>query len=215
MGTPSTNGHLAYATATTVRFTPSEAALVCLVAASDAKRLVLTAPLSSHAAGNLPGVGSRAEVSWGADEGLRMLPVELLGVQQARVPLWHFRTLGPVEQVQRRSSVRMTLTAPVQVRHYGQIFVGATLDLSEGGLRCIVTGDSDPTAGDAVDLALFLDDDHNPLRIGATIVRVRRHDPRQVTLVLRFRALSEPDQDQIRTRVFVEQRNRRAVQQDD
>jgi hypothetical protein len=214
MGTPTGGGHLAYATATTVRFTPSETALVCLVAASDGKRLVLTAPLPSQVAGIRAGVGSRAEVSWGGDEGLRMLPVELLGVQQARVPLWHFRTIGPVEQVQRRSSVRMSLTEPVQVRHSGRIFVGTTLDLSEGGLRCIVTGDSDPTAGDAVDLALFLEDDHNPLRIGATVVRVVRHDPRQVTLVLRFRTLSEPDQDQIRSRVFIEQRNRRAVQED-
>jgi hypothetical protein len=214
MGTPTGGGHPAYATATTVRFTPSRAALVCLVAASDTKRLVLTAPLPSQGTGIRAGVGSRAEVSWGGDEGLRMLPVELLGIQQARVPLWHFRTLGPVEQVQRRSSVRMSMTEPVQVRHSGRIFVGTTLDLSEGGLRCIVTGDSDPTAGDSVELALFLDDDHNPLRIGATIVRVLRHDPRQVTLVLRFRALAEADQDQIRARVFIEQRNRRAVQED-
>ena len=89
---------------------PSETALVCLVAASDAKRLVLTAPLPAQGTGIRAGIGSRAEVSWGDDVGLRMLPVELLGVQQARVPLWHFRTLGPVEQVQRRSSVRMSLT---------------------------------------------------------------------------------------------------------
>jgi len=214
MGTATGGGRPGYATATTVRFAPSQTALVCLVAASDAKRLVLTAPLPSQVTGIRAGVGSRAEVSWGDDEGLRMLPAELLGVQQARVPLWHFRTLGPVEQVQRRSSVRMALTAPVQVRHSGRIFVGTTLDLSEGGLRCIVTGDSDPAAGDMVDLALFLDDDHNPLRIAASIVRVLRHDPRQVTLVLQFRALNDQDQDQIRTRVFIEQRNRRAVQQD-
>jgi hypothetical protein len=212
MGTASSGGHPGYATATRVRFMRSETALVCLVAASGAKRVVLTAPVTSAVE---PDVGARAEVSWGADEGLRMLPVELLGVQRARVPLWHFRTLGPVEQVQRRSSVRLALTAPVQVRHSGQIFVGASLDLSEGGLRCIVTGDSDPTAGDTGDLALFLDDDHNPLRIGAMIVRVRRHDPRQVTLVLQFRDLSDQDQDQIRTRVFLEQRNRRAGQQED
>jgi hypothetical protein len=214
MGATSNSGRPTYATATTVRFPPSHTALVCLVAASDEKRLVLTAPLPSGAAGHRPGVGSSAEVSWGDGEGLRMVPAELVGVQAARVPLWHFRPLGPVERVQRRHSVRMPLSLPVQVRHDGQIFVGATFDLSEGGLRCIVTGDSDPTPGDAVDLALFLDGDHNPLSIGASIVRVRRHDGRQVSLVLQFRALSDSDQDQIRSRVFVEQRNRRAAQQD-
>ncbi len=114
--------------------------------------------------------------------------------------------------MQRRHSVRLPLSLPVQVEHQGRILVGSTSDLSEGGLKCTVTADgpSFPNAGDAVDVALFLDGDHNPLRTGASVIRVRQHDLQQSSLVLVFQALSEQHQDQIRARVFIEQRSLRA-----
>lgn len=216
MGATSNSGRPAYATATTVRFAGSDDALVCLVAASDAKRLVLTAPVSLGATNTRPGIGHGAEVSWSDAEGVLRLPAELLAVQRASVPLWHFRAMGPAARVQRRHAVRLPLSLPLQVSYGSRILIGSTSDLSEGGIRCTVTADGPifPIPGEIVDVALFLDGEHNPLRPQASIVRVRQHDLQQCTLVLKFQALSDRDQDQIRARVFEEQRSLRACDLD-
>ncbi len=201
------SGRPAYATATMVQFATSEEALVCLVAASDARRIVVTAPAPSRASASRPAVGSAAELSW-THGALRMVPVELTGIQPERVPLWHFRVVGPVQLVQRRFSVRTPLYLPVQLAQRGRLLAGVTSDLSEGGFRCVLMDAGDPplTAGEEVDMALFLDTADNPLRTGAAVVRAGLADTLEPSLVLEFRGLSEPDQDRIRSRVFQEMR---------
>jgi c-di-GMP-binding flagellar brake protein YcgR len=101
----------------------------------------------------------------------------------------------------------------LQVGHLGRILVGGTSDLSEGGVRCTVTGDgsSSPTAGDVVDVALFVDSHQHPLRVRASVVRAVSHGGQQSSLLLEFLAMADRDRDQIRARVFLEQRNQRAA----
>lgn len=210
MASTLSSGRPAYATATMVQFATSDEALVCLVAASDARRIVVTAPPPSSAGASRPAVGTHAEVSW-THGALRMVPVELAGIQPERVPLWHFRVIGPVQLVQRRYSVRTPLYLPVQLDDGGRLLAGVTSDLSEGGFRCILmdAGELRLTAGDVVDVALFLDTADNPLRTRATVVRAGLADTLDPSVVLEFRGLSEPDQDRIRSRVFQEMRDRR------
>ena len=205
------SGRPAYATATMVQFAESDEALVCLVATSDARRIVVTAPPPSSATASRPAVGSSAEVSW-THGALRMVPVELAGIQPERVPLWHFRVVGPVQLVQRRFSVRTPLYLPVQLSHRGRLLAGVTSDLSEGGFRCVLMDAGDPpvAAGDAADVALFLDTADNPVRTRAVVVRAGLADTLEPSLVLEFRGLAEPDQDRIRSRVFQEMRGWRA-----
>ena len=207
MASTLSSGRPGYATPTMLQFATSDEALVCLVAASDARRIVLTAPPPSSASASRPEVGSRAEVSWTAD-GLRMVPVELAGIQPGRVPFWHFRVVGPVQLVQRRYSVRTPLHLPVQLGSQGRLLAGATSDLSEGGFRCVLMdGGTPPPAGDVVDVALFLDAADNPLRARASVVRTGLADNLDPAMVLEFQELAEPDQDRIRTRVFLEMRS--------
>ena len=185
-----------------LQFATSDEALVCLVAASDARRIVLTAPPPSSASASRPDVGSRAELSW-TDDGHRMVPVELVDIEPAPVPFWHFRVVGPVQLVQRRYSVRTPLHLPVQLLDRGRLLGGSTSDLSDGGCRCILMGaaGSPPAAGDVVDVALFLDVADNPLRARASVVRTGLADNLDPSLVLEFQGLADQDQDRIRSRV--------------
>jgi c-di-GMP-binding flagellar brake protein YcgR len=202
-----------YDTVTEVRFESTGSTRVCWVAASDAKRLVLAAPPAVSTSTRAPRRGDRARVTWtDHTEGVRTLPVELLGVQQELVPLWHFRRTGPAVAAQRRTSVRVDLHVPVQVTHGGHILVGTTVDLSEGGVQCSVlaTAQALPPIGGEVSVALLLDGDKDTLRARGELVRSSAGVTNRRLLTVRFLRLDEQRLDRLRSRVFLELRHQRA-----
>jgi hypothetical protein len=212
MATMSSTGHPAYDTVTEVRFGDTGSARVCWVAASDARRLVLAAPADGGQPLPAPRPGDRASVMWMGHEGLRALPVELVGVQPALVPLWHFRRTGPEVPAQRRSSVRVDLHVPIQVTDNGRPMAGTTLDLSEGGVRCQVeaAGPILPRRGDVFPVALFLDADRDPFSARGELIRSKPAIGDELRLTLRFVGLGDGELDRLRARVFLELRTQRA-----
>jgi hypothetical protein len=89
-------------------------------------------------------IGERLELIWRGPEELRSLPVELVDAQGAAGPRWRLRAVGPAGRGQRRAAVRAPLVVPVLASSAAQSLAGRTLDLSEGGLRCVF----EPSGGD-------------------------------------------------------------------
>ena len=208
----SSNGHPTTSTPTEVRFKLTGGGFLGLVAASDRQRIVVAEPSSSGAPSPSGLVGRRAELVWTDTEGSRALPVELSAVQQAAVPLWHFRALGPPVVNQRRTAVRVPLHLAVQLRGAKRAVAGATLDVSEAGLRCLVDGTvADlPVTGEVVPMTLLLQGDKDPIELEGEVVMLRQRSDASLTIVLAFVGLEGRDQNRLRARVFDELRNRRA-----
>ena len=207
----SSSGHPTTSTPTQVRFDHADG-FVGLVAASDRQRVVVAQPASSDAPSSSGLVGRRATLVWTDVQGSRALPVELSAVQRAAVPLWHFRALGPPVVDQRRAAVRVPLHLPVQLRTMTRAIVGATLDVSEVGLRCLVdaTLADMPVCGETVPMTVLLQGDSDPLDLRGEVVMLRQRSDASVTAVLAFVGFRGLDQNRLRARVLEELRTRRA-----
>jgi PilZ domain len=174
--------------------------------------------------------GEQLELIWRGPEELRALPVELIDTEGAAGPGWRLRPLGPAGRGQRRAAVRAPLVLPVRVTRAAMGLAGKTLDLSEGGFRCVlehaaadsaerhtgavraqpnsdhVTEDSpgrsqEPlTAGQVVDLTIGEADEEIRGR-GEVVRRHSRSDSLQ-EVSIRFIGFPEHVQDTIRRRVF-------------
>jgi len=208
----SSNGHPTTSTPAEVRFAVTGGRFLGLVAASDRQRIVVAQPASPDALSSAGLVGRRAQLVWGDMEGSRALPVELSAVQHAVVPLWHFRALGPPVVDQRRTAVRVPLNLPVQLRGPTRAFAGATLDVSEAGLRCMVDGTVAelPVKGEIVPMTVLLQGDADPLDVQGQVLMLRQRADAGLTVVLAFVGLEGRNQDRLRARVFDELRSRRA-----
>ena len=208
----STNGLPTTSTPAEVRFARAGSGFTGLVAASHRHRILVAEPASSGAPSPSGLVGRRAQVVWTDMDGSRALPVELSAVQHAAVPLWHFRAVGPPVVEQRRAAVRVPLHLPVQLRTWRRAIAGATLDVSEVGLRCLVHGTvaDMPVAGETVPMTLLLQGDSDPLEVDGEIVMLRQRTDAGLTAVLAFVGLRRRDRDLLRARVFQEVRIRRS-----
>jgi hypothetical protein len=208
----SSSGHPTTSTPTQVRFTLTGGGFLGLVAASDRQRIVVAQPAAPDAFPSTGLVGRRAELVYGDFSGSRALPVELAAVSHSTVPLWHFRALGPPVVDQRRAAVRVPLHLPVQLRGSKRAFAGATLDISEAGLRCMVDGTVEelPVKGEIVPMTVLLAGDGDPLDLRGQVLMLRQRVDAGLTLVLAFIGLEGRDRDRLRARVFEELRSRRA-----
>jgi c-di-GMP-binding flagellar brake protein YcgR len=177
-------------------------------------------------------VGEQIEVIWKTSGELRCLPVVLAGIDLGEPPHWRLGPAGVVQRGQRRDAVRAPLRVPVVLGTGPSTAHGTTLDVSEGGLRCVLERKSRPAPGATPPVPA-----HAALRVG-DVVRVsasfpdltvsclseitRRHSdddsPRlqvepgvapQTELSLRFIGLPEHVQDAVRRRVFARLRNLR------
>lgn len=207
----SSSGHPATSTTTEVRFGAHDRGFSGHVVAGDSRRVVVAAPLTAPAVDPAPRVGERAELVWVDATSLLAMPVELAAVQQAILPLWHFRAVGPATSGQRRAAVRVPLHLPVQLRGPDGHVAGHTLDLSEGGALCVVQpGRLDLAVGDVLRATLHLTADHHALDVGARVLRHRTRGDGRSQVVVDFPGLEIANQDRLRRRVFLELRNRRA-----
>ncbi|PWW21585.1 PilZ domain-containing protein [Geodermatophilus normandii] len=157
-------------------------------------------------------VGERMELIWRGPEELRSLPVELVEVRTGESPSWRLRVVGPASRGQRRSAVRTPLSVSVELGAGDALLSGASVDLSEGGMRCILGGRQEAAAALEVGSVLPVTVDLDGTRVSAKAEIVRRH-PREddrAELSLRFVGLGEKREDLIRRRVFAELRDLRS-----
>ncbi len=153
------------------------------------------------------------ELSWQADDGLRSIPTEAVGVTDDG--LWKLKITGPASRLQRRDAVRAPIGLPVTLSYDGITLTGSTVDLSEGGLLAVFRGYADlgvgtpfPKRGQVMPLRLDLWSDEL-----VTDVQMVRRRPRHDQLhewSLAFVGLPEPAADLIRSHVFTALRNARA-----
>ena len=154
--------------------------------------------------------GDSVDVSWHNPDGQRTLPAEVyeVGSGDGDGVHWRLRATGPAVHSQRRQAVRGRVAVPVTATCGEARCPGATVDLSETGLRASVRAEGDPPAeGSEAQLVVELED--GPLSTKAEIIRTQDRGPTWL-LSMRFVGLPERDQDRVRRRVFQALREERA-----
>jgi hypothetical protein len=194
-------------------------ALVGWSEGSDDDELIVSAPLDrSQRPVSLP-IGEHLEVVWRAADELCALPAVLASVEVGERPMWRLRRAGVLRRGQRRDAVRAPLAIPVRLGPDAAPISGTSVDVSEGGLRCILdedrpTSEHDaavdpalPRTGDVVRVTTLFPD--FSVTCAAEVTRLHdRVDPR-LELSVRFIGLTENQQDDIRRRVFARLRELR------
>ena len=184
---------------------------LCWVEVAGEDEIVVTAPRDRLMHPVEVPIGERVDLVWRGGSGLRSLPCELVEIQPSEQPRWVLRRRGAVQRGQRRDAVRAPLSVPVTLGPEPAQLAGTTVDLSEGGLRCVLkagpapdwamSGDvPEPPVGTVVPVAVRLPD-LSISCLGEITHRFPRDDAR-LELAVRFIGLSEHDQDQVRRRIF-------------
>ena len=183
--------------------------------------LVVSAPKDSSLRPVSVQVGEQIDLVWSSSGELRCLPMVLASIEQSEQPRWRLRRVGVVKRGQRRDAVRAPLTLPVELRAGPALFRATTVDLSEGGLRCVLerarrstlaaggdtAGQAPPEPGDVVRVAAMLPD--ASITCLAEVARRHPRDDARVELSVRFIGLQEHQQDLIRKQVFTRLRELR------
>jgi hypothetical protein len=158
-------------------------------------------------------VGDPVEVFWRSEDSQRMLPAEVIGVEQGAFIRWRMRITGPAETSQRRKAVRGRIAVPI-VAEYGSVELrGETMDISEAGLRADFQGLGAPPEGGAR-LGLTVELEDGVVRTRAEVVRTQARGAQWI-MSIRFVDIQEKDQDRVRRRVFQALREERARKADD
>jgi PilZ domain len=184
--------------------------------------LVVSAPLDGLQRPVKLGVGEHLEIVWRASGQLLALPAALVAAELGERSRWRLRSAGVLRRGQRRDAVRAPVTIPVRIGPELTPITGTTVDLSEGGLRCILgkqprsalgrpdgldsTGSS-PLVGDVVQVAALFPD--LTITCLSEVTRHHARDDARLELSLRFIGVTEHQQDLIRRRVFARLRELR------
>ena len=177
----------------------------------DGDQLVVTAPRDrSMRPVEIP-MGERVDVVWKGPGGLHSLPCELAAVEWGDQPRWVLRPGGAVQRGQRRDAVRVPLSVPVSLGPDSARVTGTTVDVSEGGVRCVLDGgsavewlapgaESGQPVGTVVPVALRLPD--LSIRCLGELTRLFPRDDARIELSVRLIGLSVHEQDELRRRIF-------------
>jgi len=154
-------------------------------------------------------LNDRVELYWIGGQEERTLPGTVSEIEAGGGLRWHIAVSGPAERSQRRSSVRARVQVPVLIPWADGQLTGATVDLSEGGMRALVDGwgvPLDPGTSSRVTLTLdeLLVDLHG--EIVWTTIRGA-----QWLLAMKFVDVPENIADRLRRRVFQALRDERAM----
>jgi hypothetical protein len=187
--------------------------------ASAGKELLVLVPLDHEQRPVNLAPGERLDVVWRSPAELLCLPMTLAAVLPDKRPCWRLRVAGVVQRGQRRDAVRAPIVAPVRLGVEPALFSGVTVDVSEGGLRCVLDSRPSlhgglftaemgpPEVGHVVRITAMLPE----MTISCAAEIARRH-PRKdgrIELSVRFIGLSEFEEDNIRRRVFARLRDLR------
>src|SRR3954464_12247196 len=118
-----------------------------LVAWSEGRQgvdLLLSAPLDQSQRPVTLGIGERLEVVWRDLGELRALPTVLAAIDSGERPRWRLGIVGVLRRGQRREAVRAPMSVAIRVGPEPGFAEGTTVDVSEGGCRCIVSGRRPP-----------------------------------------------------------------------
>jgi hypothetical protein len=188
-------------------------ALTSRVRHVGAKNMHVTAPRDGLGEAVRIEPGELMELSWQADDGFRSVDAQL--VDEGADGLLQLRVKGEATRTQRRDAVRAPLGLPVRVVYGRTELVGSTVDLSEGGLRCVFRPHADlgngtpfPRGGQPIGLVLDLYSDQLDTQV--EFVRRRPREDQLHEWSLRFVELPETAKDLIRSHVFTALRNARA-----
>ena len=174
--------------------------------------LVVSAPLDRMQRPIALEDGEQIEVVWRDDDGgLRALPVVLVSTELGERPRWLLREAGEARRGQRRDAVRAPMHIPVRVGPEIGAHSGSTVDVSEGGMRCLLEPDGDaavdPATGDVVRVSVLFPD--STVTCLAEVIRRHERDDPRMDLSVRFIGLTEHQQDVLRRRVFARLRELR------
>jgi c-di-GMP-binding flagellar brake protein YcgR len=162
-----------------------------------------------------------------------MLVEVVIRERAAESVLVRVRRMGPTAPGQRRWAVRSPLRLPVQVTRGQDQLSGLTVDVSEGGLRCVLnqldaktsTESGDGPVAQATDdgavqkaaeqlavgdrVTVLVTFDNAVVQSTADVVRRHSREDARAELSLRFVGLPEVTQDLIRRHVFASLRDLR------
>ena len=171
--------------------------------------IVVAGPTTPGAQPIVARSGTDVRVSWLTERG----PATMAGVLAASdtrgtgLSSWRVDPAGAVQVQQRREYARVTLVEPILVQTEGAELAATMVDLSEGGMSCVVFTEGAPFAGAVLRSTLAIGD--APLPVTASVVRASNVDEDRVLLAVRFEELSPSDADLIRREVFAIERRRR------
>ncbi|MCF6746278.1 PilZ domain-containing protein [Blastococcus sp. KM273128] len=152
--------------------------------------------------------GDAVEVYWRSEHGHRVLPADVLDVQEGAVVRWRLTATGPAEHSQRRAAVRGRIVVPVEGGLGAVDLKGETMDVSEAGMRVHFEGFGIlPDVGTTMALTVRFED--GPLVCRGEIIRVQARAARWI-MSIRFLDIEEREQDRVRRRVFQALREERA-----
>lgn len=212
--------------------------LLSFVELVDNGELVLSAGEDRHRRPVRLEPGEHLELTWRGPEELRAVPAELVDVDTGGRPTWRVKLIGPAGRGQRRAAVRAPMGYRVTLTAGGRTLEGVSVDVSEGGVRFLLSdaakhpavlgedqdlgaGEQQPEAnahaatepqlevGSVHEVTVWWDDRDYVNAKGEVIRHFPREDKRE-EVSIRLIGLSEKMEDVIRARVFARLRDLRA-----
>lgn len=135
----------------------------------DDDGLVIAAPVERPEVGPLP-PGGELTLTWTTDAGLHRVRVRLVE-RLDDPPRWRVAVVTPVSREQRRDSYRVPVMGTIGIRLDGAWWTASLIDVSEGGVRCLLAGDTAITEGSLCEVTL--DVVRPGLWLSGEVVRVR------------------------------------------
>jgi c-di-GMP-binding flagellar brake protein YcgR len=182
---------------------------------TDGSTLVLAAPLDpGDPVPRLlrPAPASVVRVRWTHPRGMSELRCEVRRVDLRPTPQWEVRPLEPADHIQRREAVRVFVLLHLELRLDEGTFRATTVDVSEGGVRCVVPAKDHFAPGERVDMLLHVGGE--PIAATAELLRCRQSNGGSTEVTARFLGMDKRDADRVRKFLFAEQVALRARQRD-
>jgi c-di-GMP-binding flagellar brake protein YcgR len=167
-------------------------------------RLAVAAPEHPCQVG-VPERGTPVQLQWVAANGVLQLEGRI--VDTVRVPLytWVVEPAGPTTRIQRRRFVRVPKTGLLVLESSaGQLLKATMINLSEGGLGCVIGAGTELWPGHVLETSINLGPD-DALRVRAEVVWTRLGQSHLVEFGMRFLELTSREADRIRRSVFATQ----------
>ena len=192
--------------------TSSQRGLEAKVKATDHDRRLLVIRSPIYRGESFQGeIGTKLIFTWTNARGQHYIPGILAKIVEDEVPMWVIQITGPSRTKQLRNHVRIQAIGEMTIIHDGPPQKATMLDVSEGGLRCAMSGSQQIVLGDLVTVSVRLDDDL--IRCRAKAVRVDARDPRRVEIGFCFEDIEEADREFIRKYLFNLQLKERKMRQ--
>lgn len=174
-----------------------EGGLASKVKEGEGTTLVVQPPFAPFGRGTrmvLGQPGDAVVLRWSAQAGLAEVHAEVVECPTRPVTVWRLRLTSAPAIAQRRAHHRVPVTVPVSLLGARSLWLAHTLDVSEGGMRCVAPGRIEPLVGEVVD-AVF--DAVGSVRAAARVLRVTRISDDDVDLAMQFDDLRLSDAERL------------------